>query len=109
MSASDSIIAGGGGCDEASVDSIEVDGSGGGGVRYYFPPANACGQGGMDYMDMGCEGGGEEAMYDCPVDANMRMTAGPVGSTLVDGSIAPMPLLYCRPNEPGGVDEGVEG
>lgn len=100
MSASDSIMRGG--CDEVNVEFVEYDGA------VYLPAMNACGQGGMDYTDMGCSG--DEAMYDCPVDEEMRMTAGPVspGTSFVDVSTTPMPL-YCRPPDTEGEDEGVGG
>jgi hypothetical protein len=100
MSASDSIRRGG--CDEVGVEFVEHNGV------VYLPAMNACGQGGMDYTDMGC--GADEATYDCPVDEGMRMTAGLVspGTSFVNASTTPMPL-YCRPSDAEGEDEGVGG
>jgi len=95
MSASDSIYRGG--CDEVNVDVPSL-------------ASNACGQGGgMNYQEeMSCPS--EESMYDCPIDLNMIMNAGPVVGSFIgdDNMIAPRPF-NCGPPKPGDVDEGVEG
>lgn len=94
MSASDSIYRGG--CDEVNVDVPSL-------------ASNACGQGGMNYQEeMSCPN--EESMYDCPLDVNMIMNAGPVVGSFIgdDDRMTPRPF-YCGPPKPGGVDEGVEG
>lgn len=96
MSASDSIYRGG--CDEVNVDVPSL-------------PSNACGQGGRNYQeeDMSCPS--EESMYDCPMDLNMIMNAGPIVGNFIgdnDDRMTPRPF-YCGPPKPGDVDEGVEG
>lgn len=95
MSASDSIYRGG--CDEVNVDVPSL-------------ASNACGQGGgMNYQEgMSCPS--EESMYDCPLDLNMVMNAGPVvGSFIGDDNMTTPRPFYCGPPKPGDVDEGVEG
>jgi hypothetical protein len=99
MSASDSIYRGG--CDEVNVDVPSL-------------PSNACGQGGRKYQEgeeMSCPSG-EESMYDCPLDLNMIMNAGPIVGSFIgdddDDRMTPRPF-YCGPPKPGAVDEGVEG
>lgn len=95
ISASDSIYRGG--CDEVNVDVPSL-------------ASNACGQGGgMNYQEeMSCPS--EESMYDCPIDLNMIMNAGPVVGSFIgdDNMLTPRPF-YCGPPKPGDVDEGVEG
>ncbi|KAL9180298.1 hypothetical protein ACHAXT_008268 [Thalassiosira profunda] len=91
MSFEDSI--GHGSCDEVNRDAV-------GGV---LPIANACGQFGMEYDRLTCpknemdEAGVD---YGCPVDPNMRMSAGAIDPRGRQQSV-PQPL-YCRPREFAG-------